>query len=72
MKINQTKRLEDDLVIICYEGFHLKWSLFVALPCLIFWGFGIPLFAFFLLKRNKANLDSEENRQKLGFLYQRI
>jgi hypothetical protein len=36
---------------------------------MIVWGFGIPLFAFFLLFVERDKLDRLEVRQKLGFLF---
>ena len=41
----------------------------VALPSLIVWGLGIPLFAYILLTREKSKLNTLELRQKFGFLY---
>ena len=45
------------------------WSLGVALPSLIVWGAGIPLFAFILLNREKDRLNRLEVKEKFGFLY---
>ena len=33
------------------------------------WGFGIPLFAFFLLNKEKSRLHRLEVKEKFGFLY---
>ena len=41
----------------------------MALPSLIVWGLGIPLFAFILLNMERHRLDKVEVRQKLGFLF---
>ena len=38
-------RVKNDLEIECYKGTHSFWSLFIALPSMIVWGLGIPLFA---------------------------
>lgn len=58
-----------DLQIECYVGAHYFWSLGVALPSLIVWGLGIPLFAFLLITREKDKLTSLETKEKFGFLY---
>jgi hypothetical protein len=41
----------------------------VALPGMILWGFGIPLFGLALLLREKDKIERVEVRQKLGFLF---
>lgn len=41
----------------------------VALPSLIVWGLGIPLFAFMLLFKERKRLDTLLARQKFGFLF---
>lgn len=45
------------------------YSLSVAVPSLVVWGFGIPLFAWVVLARHKDDLDLTETREKYGFLY---
>ena len=39
------------------------------MPSIIFWGLGIPLIAFFILRRNSEDIDKKEVREKYGFLY---
>jgi uncharacterized protein YcgL (UPF0745 family) len=41
----------------------------VALPSLIVWGVGIPMFAFILLMRERNKLNKIDIREKFGFLY---
>ena len=41
----------------------------VAFPSIVVWGLGIPLFAYFLLTKQKANLKTLAAKQKFGFLY---
>ena len=67
--IDGTKKLKGDLEIVCYEGPHLFWAFFVALPCILVWGLGIPFFAYILLQREKERLKRIEVREKFGFLY---
>ena len=45
------------------------YSLILAAPSLIVWGFGIPLYAWIILAKYKDNLDLIEIREKYGFLY---
>ena len=47
----------------------MMWTLFVALPGIIFWGLGIPLFGMFLLFLDRKNLHKLEIKQKYGFLF---
>ena len=61
--------MKGDLEEVCYEGKHKFWSLGLALPSLIVWGLGIPLFALILLLQNKKKLDSHNVREKYGFLF---
>ena len=41
----------------------------VALPSLVVWGLGIPLFAYLLLKNVENTLTKVETKEKFGFLY---
>ena len=41
----------------------------MALPSLVVWGLGIPLFAFFLLNKEKSKLNTLAVKEKFGFLY---
>ena len=47
----------------------MNYSIMIAVPSLIIWGFGIPAFAWVVLSRNKENLDNIDTREKYGFLY---
>ena len=58
-----------DLEIEWWGTEHITFSLIIAVPSLIVWGFGIPAFAWVLLARNKKKLDLTEKREKYGFLY---
>jgi hypothetical protein len=51
-------RLMSDLQVICYEDLHITMSLYVALPCLVIWGIGIPAALWFLMHREKEKLDT--------------
>lgn len=45
------------------------WSFGIALPSLVVWGLGIPLFAFLMMSSVKKTLNKVETKEKLGFLY---
>ena len=62
LDIDGTQRLKYDLEITCYTGGHKFWSYFIALPGMIWWGFGIPLFAFYLLARERDKIERLEVR----------
>jgi len=47
--INGVLRLSRDLELICWKGKHLAWTLGFALPLLIGWVFGMPLFGILFL-----------------------
>jgi hypothetical protein len=67
--IDDDQRVYDDLEVICWNTSHINFSLMIAIPCIIVWGFGIPLFAWIILGRSKNDLDLVETREKYGFLY---
>lgn len=58
MNIDGTQRVKNDLEIVCYQGSHLLYSLAIALPSIIVWGLGIPLFAYVLMYRERNRLES--------------
>ncbi len=62
LDIDGEQRLKYDLDIKCYKGSHYYWAYGVAIPGMIVWGFGIPLFAFFLLFREQDKIDKIEVR----------
>ena len=55
-------RVKNDLEILCYKGSHTYWALGVAFPSLVVWGLGIPLFALFLLLKEKNTLENLKTR----------
>ena len=69
MDIDDEPRVMDDLEVECWTKTHVNYSLMIALPSLLIWGFGIPLFAWIVISRNKNELDFIETREKYGFLY---
>jgi hypothetical protein len=67
--VDEEYRVYNDLSIKCYEGTYTLYAYGVALPGIIIWGLGIPLFAFILLSRERNTLNKLETREKFGFLY---
>ena len=63
------QRVYKDMEIICHKGAHFFWAMFLAVPCIVIWGLGIPLFAWCMLSREKDKLDRLETREKFGFLF---
>ncbi|CDW78582.1 UNKNOWN [Stylonychia lemnae] len=48
--------VQNDLSIKCWEGDHLRLSMLIGLPFILFWVVGVPVFGFFYLKiQNKRN-----------------
>jgi len=67
--VDAEARVQDDLEIVCWSKEHTLFSYFLALPCIVVWGLGIPMFALVLLMRVRDTLDTVESREKFGFLY---
>ena len=55
--------------IICWEEHHAFFSYSVALPSIVLWGLGIPIFGLIQIFLNKENLEKISVRKKYGFLY---
>ena len=54
----------------CYSTEHVIWIMMIAVPGLIVWVLGIPIFAFIILYKNRHNLDSGPTRLIFLMLYQ--
>ena len=67
--ITGTQRVYKNLETVCWSSLHKFWSYFVAMPSIVVWGLGIPMFAFILLSRERKLLSTVEVREKFGFLY---
>lgn len=61
--------LNSALNIRCWDKLHTRYSLSVALPCLVVWGTFAPLLALLALISRRNSLISQEMRIRLGFLY---
>jgi predicted outer membrane repeat protein len=69
LTIDNEQRVYDDLEIVWWQTEHINYSLMIAIPSIIVWGFGIPLFAWIILSRHKNQLEVIDTREKYGFLY---
>ena len=67
--VDGESRVQNDLQIVCGSTAYNVYSYFVAIPSLVVWGFGIPMFGYLMLRRVKDKLEKLETREKLGFLY---
>ena len=82
MRIEDKMRLYNDLEEICLEGDHVYVTVFIAVPGLILWAIGIPLFFLRRLRLRREEIiearktiENERNdyldyrfRMQLGFL----
>lgn len=69
MTIDDQQRIRSDLEVEWWKTEHINYSLILAMPSIIVWGFGIPIFAWIILARHKEDLDLIDTREKYGFLY---
>jgi len=67
---NTTKRLTIDLQVVCFEDkLHQIFAFYVALPCFVVWGLGIPATIFVLMRKECGTLETQATKQKFGFLF---
>ena len=69
LDIDGTKRLLEDLEVICFSRLHNFFSFAVAIPSIFGWCIGIPIFALILLIRDRKRLDDLDVKQKFGFFF---
>lgn len=63
-------RLVIDLQVECWKDpLHKIFTFYVALPCLIVWGLGIPATIFVLMRKESGKLETLAAKQKFGFLF---
>jgi hypothetical protein len=58
-----------DLQIICFQHKHYTFLYFLALPCFLIWGLGIPAMIYVLMRKEKNNLETDAAKIKFGFLF---
>lgn len=58
-----------ELSEICYEGTHLYLTIFLAIPSIIVWGFGLPTISLLALVHKREKRNTPEVREELGYLY---
>lgn len=68
-KFDGQNRLKIDLQVICFEGFHAYFTWYMALPCIIIWGVGIPAIIFVLIQKDSEMLETNSVKEKYGFFY---
>jgi len=61
--------LEIDLDFQCFTDKHILWIVFLGLPALVFYAFGIPLIAMNTLRRHRKELHKSNIRNRYNFLY---
>eukprot|EP00347_Sterkiella_histriomuscorum_P004272 403361082 len=69
INLEGTDYLFQDMQVECWTGDHLKYSLVIGMPFLIFWVFLAPIIAFGHLQRNKNQLQQPLFKQKYQTLY---
>ena len=68
-KIDGVQYLIKNTNIVCYGSTHIKLILFVGLPYMIVFIFGVPIGTLVLLYQRRKNLDNETNLRRFGFWY---
>lgn len=53
---NSVKVLQSDPEVICHSSLYNKYTYMIATPATIIWGLGIPVFAFYILFKNRKHL----------------
>ncbi|OQR84804.1 hypothetical protein THRCLA_10799 [Thraustotheca clavata] len=61
--------LDPDLDVPCYNFSHYRWMLCCGLPSIIGITFGIPGFAWYVLRARRTMLDDPRIKLQFGFLY---
>ena len=61
--------LTSDYDLQCWTSEHMLWINSLSIPALVVWGLGLPVFVFYILRRNITNLESIDFRKKYSFLY---
>ena len=65
-----TARLVTDYQVKCYEDpMHIMVAYYVAMPCLLLWGLGIPATIYTMLKKESDKLSTVKVKQQFGFLF---
>lgn len=57
---SDSRYLTYDLYYKCFSKEHLNVAYVLALPSMLFWGIGIPIFAWKILNKNRERLDDPE------------
>ena len=69
IEVNGVSYLQREMTMECYSSEHVKQLLFFVLPFSVFWILGFPTAIYFVLRRNKANLDNKKTITNFGLFY---
>lgn len=58
-----------DVSLQCWAGDHSYYAKRFGIPIIIIWIVGLPVFAYFLLRKKQGQLGDDENIARYGFLY---
>ncbi|TNV74918.1 hypothetical protein FGO68_gene11958 [Halteria grandinella] len=68
-EIEGVERLYRDLDVVCYRGIHWTIAIGVSLPVIIIFSLGIPIVGFWVIYKNKEDLQKPFFKKRYGFLY---
>jgi hypothetical protein len=61
--------LKRDYSIQCWKDYHIKVVKYIVIPIIVIWILAFPLLVFFILLKNKKNLDSPDILIKYGMFF---
>ena len=62
--------LRSDLEVICWDGEHTWWAMFVGLPFLLAYALGIPFMSWLILYKRRDKLKTDDATiKRFGFLF---
>jgi hypothetical protein len=62
-------RMSRELDEVCYKGTHLHLVVFLVIPSILVWGFGLPTISLIALIQKREKRNTPEVREELGYLY---
>ena len=68
--IEDDLRFYGDLELICYQGIHMNFTVFLGLPMILIWVLGIPLFGITFLTLRRKEILRAEFKKNFLILYQ--
>ena len=58
-----------DYDIQCWTSEHMSMVYFIGIPGVLFWGLGLPIFTYYVLRTNIDKLETVEFKMRYSFLY---